>query len=116
MALNVPVICYDLRIFPCRVSGSTRLLELAHNVEGLKTICQLMRAQAMFNGRKVKWKIYCLKAHRWPLTRKTMCSTRIAVPSAISADRTEFLQKRRQRRHRNPALNWRRDATYFTRI
>ena len=39
--LNIPVICYGLRSdfslkgFP----GSTRLLELAHTIEEMKTIC-----------------------------------------------------------------------------
>lgn len=57
VALNVPVICYGLRAdfslqgFP----GSTRLLELAHNIEEMKTICQCGR-KAMFNGRKVNGK------------------------------------------------------------
>ncbi|MEG0895996.1 MAG: thymidine kinase [Ruthenibacterium sp.] len=52
--LNVPVICYGLRAdfslkgFP----GSTRLLELAHNIEEMKTICTCGR-KAIFNGRKV---------------------------------------------------------------
>ena len=55
--LNIPVICYGLRAdfslqgFP----GSTRLLELAHNIEEMKTICQCGR-KAMFNGRKVNGK------------------------------------------------------------
>ena len=41
MDLNIPVICYGLRAdfslkgFP----GSTRLLELAHTIEEMKTIC-----------------------------------------------------------------------------
>ena len=52
--LNIPVICYGLRAdfslkgFP----GSTRLLEIAHNIEEMKTICACGR-KAMFNGRKV---------------------------------------------------------------
>lgn len=52
--MNVPVICYGLRAdfslkgFP----GSTRFLELAHNIEEMKTICSCGR-KAMFNGRKV---------------------------------------------------------------
>ena len=52
--LNIPVICYGLRAdfslkgFP----GSTRLLELAHNIEEMKTICACGR-KAMFTGRKV---------------------------------------------------------------
>lgn len=54
VGLNIPVICYGLRAdfslkgFP----GSTRLLELAHNIEEMKTICACGR-KAMFNGRKV---------------------------------------------------------------
>ncbi len=52
--LNIPVISYGLRTdfslkgFP----GSTRLLELAHNIEEMKTICKCGR-KAMCNGRKV---------------------------------------------------------------
>lgn len=51
---GIPVICYGLRTdfslqgFP----GSTRLLELAHNIEEMKTICHCGR-KAMCNGRKV---------------------------------------------------------------
>ncbi len=52
--LNIPVICYGLRTdfslqgFP----GSTRLLELAHAIEEMKTICTCGR-KAICNGRKV---------------------------------------------------------------
>ena len=52
--LNIPVICYGLRAdfmnrgFP----GSTRLLELAHAIEEMKTICTCGR-KATCNGRKV---------------------------------------------------------------
>lgn len=52
--LNIPVICYGLRTdfktngFP----GSTRLLEIAHTLEEMKTICTCGR-KAMFNARKV---------------------------------------------------------------
>ncbi len=52
--LDIPVICYGLRTdfqmkgFP----GSTRLLELAHNIEELKTICECGR-KALLNGRMV---------------------------------------------------------------
>ncbi len=51
---NIPVICYGLRAdfmmkgFP----GSTRLLELAHTIEEMKTICACGR-KATCNGRKV---------------------------------------------------------------
>src|SRR5699024_6945279 len=52
--LGIPVICYGLRAdfmmkgFP----GSTRLLELAHTIEEMKTICACGR-KATCNGRKV---------------------------------------------------------------
>lgn len=51
---GVPVLAYGIRTdflthaFP----GSARLLELAHSLEELKTICRCGR-KAMFNGRKV---------------------------------------------------------------
>ena len=52
--LNIPVICYWVRThfqtkwFP----GSTRLLEIAHTIEEMKTICVCGR-KAMYNARKV---------------------------------------------------------------
>ena len=52
--IDVPVICYSLRTnfkmegFP----GSTRLLEIAENIEELKTLCKC-GATARFAGRKV---------------------------------------------------------------
>lgn len=51
---NIPVIAYGLRTdfrtqaFP----GSGRLLEIAHSIEELKTICRCGK-KAVFNGRKV---------------------------------------------------------------
>lgn len=54
---NTPVITYGIRTdfrtsaFP----GSARLLELAHSLEELKTICRCGR-KAMFNGRRLEGK------------------------------------------------------------
>ncbi len=54
---DVPVLSYGLRTdfkgtgFP----GSTRLLELAHELQELKTICRCGK-KALFNGRKVNGK------------------------------------------------------------
>lgn len=51
---EVPVLCYGIRTdfqtaaFP----GSRRLLEIAHSIEELKTICRCGR-KAIFNGRRV---------------------------------------------------------------
>ena len=52
--LNIPVICYGLRSdFSLKgVPGSTRLLELAHTIEEMKTICTCGR-KATCNCRKV---------------------------------------------------------------
>ena len=52
--LGIPVICYGLRAdFMMRgFPGSTRLLELAHTIEEMKTICACGR-KATCNGRKV---------------------------------------------------------------
>ena len=52
--LGIPGICYGLRAdFMMRgFPGSTRLLEIAHTIEELKTICACGR-KAICNGRKV---------------------------------------------------------------
>lgn len=52
--LNIPVICYGLRTdFSLRgFPGSTRLLELAHTIEEMKTICTCGR-KAICNARMV---------------------------------------------------------------
>ncbi|MDO4606450.1 MAG: thymidine kinase [Bowdeniella nasicola] len=51
---NVPVLAYGIRTdFRTRAfPGARRLLEVAHSLEELKTICRCGR-KAMFNGRKV---------------------------------------------------------------
>ena len=52
--LKIPVICYGIRTdFQTKLfTGSTRLFELAHTLEELKTICRCGK-KAMFNGRKI---------------------------------------------------------------
>lgn len=49
---NIPVVCYGLRtdFLTNGFSGSTRLLEIAHTIEELKTICQCGR-KALYNAR-----------------------------------------------------------------
>lgn len=51
---NVPVMCYGIRTdFRTRAfPGSARLLEIAHTLEELKTICRCGR-KALFNGRTI---------------------------------------------------------------
>lgn len=55
--LNIPVICYGLRTdFQTNgFTGSTRLLEIAHSIEEMKTICKCGK-KAMYNGRLVNGK------------------------------------------------------------
>lgn len=52
--LELPVICYGLRVdFQTKLfPGSKRLLELAHSIEELKTICRCGK-KAILTGRKV---------------------------------------------------------------
>lgn len=52
--LNIPVMCYGLRtdFLTNGFSGSIRLLEIAHSIEELKTICKCGR-KATFNARYV---------------------------------------------------------------
>ena len=54
---DVPIICYGLRtdFKTDGFEGATRLLEVAHTIEELKTICNCGR-KAMFNVRKVNGK------------------------------------------------------------
>lgn len=55
---NIPVICYGLRTdFQTKgFRGSPRLLEIAHQIEELKTICDCGK-KAIFNVRKVDGKL-----------------------------------------------------------
>lgn len=55
--LNIPVICYGLRLdFQANgFVGSTRLLEIAHTIEEMKTICKCGK-KATYNARMVNGK------------------------------------------------------------
>jgi len=52
--LNIPVLCYGLRnnFLTDGFTGSIRLLEIAHSIEELKTICKCGR-KAIFNARYI---------------------------------------------------------------
>lgn len=52
---DTPVICYGLRTdFQTRgFPGASRLLELAHDLQEIKTVCRCGR-KAVFNGRKLR--------------------------------------------------------------
>ena len=55
---NIPVICYGLRsdFLTNGFEGSIRLLEIAHKIEEMKTICKCGK-KAMFNFRKIDGKV-----------------------------------------------------------
>ena len=90
--LNIPVICYGLRSdfslkgFP----GSTRLLELAHTIEEMKTICTCGR-KATCNCRKVNGE-FVFEGSRSPSTCRTMSSMSACAPSAISRPARRFMR------------------------
>lgn len=54
VVLDVPVLAYGIRgdFKSNAFTGSSRLLEIAHSLEELKTICRC-GSKAMFNGRKI---------------------------------------------------------------
>lgn len=54
VSMDIPVICYGLRtdFLTNGFAASSRLLELAHSIEELKTICCCGK-KAMFNARKI---------------------------------------------------------------
>lgn len=56
--LNIPVMCYGLRtdFLTNGFTGSIRLLEIAHSIEELKTICKCGR-KAIYNARYVNEKM-----------------------------------------------------------
>lgn len=56
--LNIPVMCYGLRtdFLTNGFTGSIRLLEIAHSIEELKTICKCGR-KAMYNARYIEGKM-----------------------------------------------------------
>ena len=101
--LNIPVICYGLRSdfslkgFP----GSTRLLELAHTIEEMKTICTCGR-KATCNCRRVNGE-FVFEGEQSPSIWKTMCSTSACAPSAISRHGGRFTPNGTHSKCRSPA-------------
>lgn len=92
---NVPVICYGLRSdfstkgFP----GSTRLLELAHNIEEMKTICTCGR-KALFNGRKVNGE-YVFEGAQVAIDMEGDVEYQSMCPQCYFAEREKFYKKRK---------------------
>ena len=88
--LGIPVICYGLRAdFMMRgFPGSTRLLEIAHTIEELKTICACGR-KAICNGRKVNGE-FVFEGAQVAIDTVTMWNTRASAPSAGTASTAHF--------------------------
>ena len=82
--LGIPVICYGLRAdFMMRgFPGSTRLLEIAHTIEELKTRPSATGARSTAS--------LSLKVRKSPSTRWTMWNTRASAPSAGTASTAHF--------------------------
>ncbi|WP_395151184.1 thymidine kinase [uncultured Allofournierella sp.] len=92
--LNIPVIAYGLRTdfllqgFP----GSTRLLELAHAIEEMKTICTCGR-KATFNGRKINGEFVFEGAQVVIDEGKHSVEYQSLCPQCYFAARKAFLQR-----------------------
>ncbi len=89
--LDIPVICYGLRTdfqmkgFP----GSTRLLELAHNIEELKTICECGR-KALLNGRMVNGK-FVFEGMQVAIDNENETEYRSLCPQCYTRVKQEYL-------------------------
>ena len=88
--LNIPVICYGLRTdfslkgFP----GSTRLLELAHAIEEMKTICTCGR-KAICNARKVGGQ-FVFEGDQVAIDQETDVEYQSLCPQCYFAEREKF--------------------------
>lgn len=91
--LNVPVICYGLRTdfslkgFP----GSTRLLELAHTIEEMKTICTCGR-KAICNARKVNGE-FVFEGEQVAIDQENQVEYVSTCPQCYFEKRRAFYQK-----------------------
>lgn len=79
--LNIPVICYGLRtdFRGNGFVGSTRLLEIAHTIEEMKTVCKCGK-KAMFNLRKVNGK-YTFEGEQVAIDGKSDITYEIFCPN-----------------------------------
>lgn len=91
--LNIPVICYGLRTdfslkgFP----GSTRLLELAHAIEEMKTICTCGR-KAICNARKVGGE-FVFEGDQVAIDQQNDVEYQSLCPQCYFAEKRRFYQK-----------------------
>lgn len=91
--LNIPVICYGLRTdFSLRgFPGSTRLLELAHAIEEMKTICTCGR-KAICNARKVGGE-FVFEGDQVAIDQQNDVEYQSLCPQCYFAEKRRFYQK-----------------------
>lgn len=92
--LNIPVICYGLRTdFSLRgFPGSTRLLQVAHTIEEMKTICTCGR-KATCNARKVNGK-FVFEGEQVVIDDGTQVEYQSLCPQCYFAERSKFLKEK----------------------
>ncbi len=92
--LNIPVICYGLRTdFSLRgFPGSTRLLQVAHTIEEMKTICTCGR-KAICNARKVNGK-FVFEGEQVVIDDGTQVEYQSLCPQCYFAERSKFLKEK----------------------
>lgn len=90
--LNIPVICYGLRTdFSLRgFPGSTRLLQIAHTIEEMKTICTCGR-KATCNARKVNGK-FVFEGEQVVIDDGTQVEYQSLCPQCYFEERSKFLK------------------------
>ncbi len=92
--LNIPVICYGLRTdFSLRgFPGSTRLLQVAHTIEEMKTICTCGR-KATCNARKVNGE-FVFEGEQVVIDDGTQVEYQSLCPQCYFAERSKFLKEK----------------------
>ena len=92
--LNIPVICYGLRTdfslkgFP----GATRLLQVAHTIEEMKTICTCGR-KATCNARKVNGK-FVFEGEQVVIDDGSQVEYQSLCPQCYFAERAKFMAEK----------------------
>ena len=92
--LNIPVICYGLRTdFSMRgFPGSTRLLEVAHSIEEMKTICTCGR-KATCNARKINGK-FVFEGEQVVIDQGNEVEYQSLCPQCYFAEKSKFLAEK----------------------
>lgn len=90
---DIPIICYGLRTdfmgngFP----GSTRLLEIAHSIEEMKTICECGR-KATMNARVVNGK-YVFSGEQVAIDGKDNITYKSLCPKCFYREKDKYDKK-----------------------